>query len=404
MAMKVSSLKNSGGGANLLGNYIAEERSGLRTYTLSWDNPTIFKPLPFVENQETILPHVFEDDPDTLTDWIVELPYYVRSAGQTRKITFNSELHGEDVDRFTETPYARLLRMVRQLAKEEGPRSDWDAMLKGGNNASPVVPKIKSTAAMQGILYMHDGKDYSKDPRANILLCLSPSAAQSIATLMHLKTEDCPEGMGNLFSKNPVKMLHFQRSDNAFSLLPKWDVFLSNPKDDDADNNREFKTHVVRVVTPPERIKVPGDDYARRNFKPWNDVMRKLSVKEQLELLCSAYNLDVIEAVFSSSEFMDELPKWVTDRLFGTTEAPNKRQPAALNAQNDDDDDFGDYEFSDDFSSGDDDGAEGPIPMGQELEEALQPEAEQVDVDEETARKEAARLKLEAALAKRHKK
>lgn len=399
MAMKLSTLRNSGGGANLLGNYIAEEKSGLRTYTLSWDNPTIFKPLPFVENQETIFPDFCENDPDALTDWVMEIPFYVRSAGQTRKITFNSELHGEDADKFTETPYARLYRMVRQFAKED-PRSVWDDMLRGGNNASPVVPQIKSSTAMQGILYMHNGKDFSKDPRANILLCLSPSAGKSLANIVKLKTDDCPEGLSNLFSKKPVKMLHFQRSDNAFSMPPKWDAFLCDPRDDE-DNNNEFKSHVVRVVTPPERIKVPGDEYARRNFKPWKEVFRELSVKDQLELLCSAYNIDVIEAVFVNSEFMDALPKWVTDRIFGTTATQTTRKPAALDTP---DDEEGDYEFSDDFSSDqDDDASEGPLPMGQELEEAVEAESSE-DMDEETARKDAARRKLEAALAKRNKK
>lgn len=415
---RLSSMKNSGSNTGLLGNYLANPESKLKVYNLSWDQPTIFKPIPCpTADRSDVLPWRDEEDQDMLTPWVHELSGYVRAAGTTRRITFNANLPADQKQEFSEGPYELLYRVVRQKAREDTDEgAKWEKMTKGKAGEGPKVPGIKSIALLQGLLYSHNGKDYIKDPRAGVMLCLSPTATNNLSKVLTMQTEEGHE-IDDLFCAKRPKLLHFSRSDSVFALPPKWDCEIEDPKDADLGDEK-FKSHVVRIINPPQKTKLPNKKYSAKSFIFWKDAIRVMSAEEQLDIICSAFDFEILSVVYRMSPYEHMLPNWVRSRMTGssvslagldedgTSEdvpegvdsmyAPDEDVSSSVEPSNDADDD-GDDDFTpaSDYENGevDDDGNDESSSVDMEETEAI-----------DKAKAATSRQQLEAALAAKRKK
>jgi hypothetical protein len=75
-------------------------------------------------------------------------------------------------------------------------------------------------------------------------------------------------------------------------------------------NSATMSHYAVTVLTDVNRnpIKAPLKEAWVKSWKPWDQLLRKLTEKEQVELLCRYFPADAIEYAFRSSRFVDYVP------------------------------------------------------------------------------------------------
>lgn len=91
--MKITDTSGGAGNSNQMGIHVTKPNCPLMPYTLSWDQPTIFRPFGAPNAMRTgVDPWIDPNDSESFTDWIRVIPQLVRAAGVNRKVTFNAEL------------------------------------------------------------------------------------------------------------------------------------------------------------------------------------------------------------------------------------------------------------------------------------------------------------------------
>lgn len=306
--MKISNLKNTSAGFSA-GSYLLQDNSGMSVFGPSWDHPTIFCPLAATEDGKLLPP--FTEDFDSLTPWIHESPRYVKAAGSTRKISFDASIPDDEAQVLTELPYARLRRVVSQLAKTPA-FSEYEQLLKGDSKNGPALPKMHRIALMQGILYYHNNKDYSANPKAGIVFAASASATSSMGAMFE-NAENQKIIQEHLFAAN--LMFYYSQIVHRPQVPMGWQVVI-NQTQGIAQNILDgmFKQHVAHLVAPPSGLNVPSPEYVAGAYRPWSEVIRVLNVASQMEIICGSFDPSVVYNAYKDSEFWEYLPQWVRNR------------------------------------------------------------------------------------------
>jgi hypothetical protein len=306
--MKISNLKNTSAGFSA-GSYLLHENSGMSVFGPSWDHPTIFCPIAANEDGKILPP--FTADYESLTPWMHEAPRYVKAAGSTRKISFDASLPEDEAQVLTELPYARLRRVVSQLAKTAG-FSEYEQLLKGDSKNGPALPKMHRIGLMQGILYYHNNKDYSANPKAGVVFAISASATSSMGAMFE-NAENQKILQEHLFASH--LMFYYSQIVHRPQVPMGWNIII-NQTAGIAQNilDSMFKQHVAHVVAPPQSLNVPSEEYMLGAFRPWNEVIRVLNISSQMEILCGSFEPSVIYNAYKDSEFWEYLPQWLRNR------------------------------------------------------------------------------------------
>jgi len=311
MSVSLNSL-GSGSNTSNFGNYVINDDCGLKHYNVGWEHPTIFLPFPAVSADGQILPMRDTHEEGALTDWIYSINKLVRGAGQGRRLTFDAV--PEDSENYTETPYERIIRIIYEKSGRDKEHPLRKKYMTGGPGRGAVVPKVKPGALIQGALFHHSAKDYTQSPRTNIALLMPGTATEGLRDMITFD-EGGAYHVPDLFNPRG-QLLHFSRSDAALMLPQGYEVFFDHPKNQYHDNN-SFKKHMTRVVTPPQGAQMPNDDVVRGHYVPWKNALRQLTVAAQLDLLGSAYDLELLRMSFLDSEFEDQLPAWLRRKMTG---------------------------------------------------------------------------------------
>lgn len=317
MPLSFSDMQNSNSGSSLPGFYIANDNCGLQVYTLSWNQATVFKPIASVGADGQIQPQNDPHNDGMLTDWITECPSTVRGVGQigSMQLTFCTQLPEDEASSYFESPYERLYRVLHQY-KDDPNYSQYqlDFLFKSSAGRGAPLAKPKTHALVQGVMYMHNGRDYVSQPRERILFLMSPSAVSSLGKVL---------AEGDIFNPE-TQMLHFVRNDVAPTYMPGWQELRSS---ETSASSNEFKHHACRVVNAPQTTFIPAADYSFQNWKPWSQVVRRISAKEQMDLLANVFRPEHILLAFQQSQFAELIPNHVLGTA-GNTKVAMQQAPA----------------------------------------------------------------------------
>jgi len=314
--MNINDMRGNGGSA-LEGVEFVQESSKLHPYQLSWKKPTIFKPFGCpTDDGQGIQPQFDPANPGQLTDWITSAPI-ARSVGQMRKITFNTDLPRDEQSQFNETPYERFYRVLKEASKKDNRIET--LLFKGGNGTGACVPRAANCGIMQGVLYMHNGKDFTQQgnsAKANICMLLSASATGALANLIEWKNPDGSVMIKSLFGNQPNISFYFTQSDTATMLPPGWQVFVDmeaqqGPNPSAKQNSSGFQSYTCKAVVPPPHIQVPTVQYNLANWKPWNKVVKVMGAQEQINLIATAFDPAIVMMAFEGSEFEAYVPAFI---------------------------------------------------------------------------------------------
>lgn len=327
--MKLSQAKNNSNSSGLAGFYLLEDSSPLNLYTLSWNQPTILKPLQAVEDGK-LLPWHREDDPDDLTPWVHCLGSVVRGAGQTQKITMNCELPEAEADSglYVETPYQRFYNSMKDAASND---QSLKQLFEGGNGVGAAIPKAKGHALIQCAMYVHNGRDYSP-PRRNIAMLLSSSALDALIDLLLAKGPNGEDLNGDLFDKQPHKALHFTKNTLS-ATFPSGYQLINCSEPANINQNNVMPHYVARLVAMPPNIEVPQEDFNLQSWRPWDSILRYMSAAEQVTVLSNAFNPQYICMAFDNTVYEEFIPAYVRNKSTGVHSNQSEYNPGYTTTQ-----------------------------------------------------------------------
>lgn len=308
----LNDISNANSSNNRDGSVLLRKGTKFQSYGLSWDGVTVFRPYAAPNaDRSQLLPWM--TDSDQFSPWISIVPSVVRNVGVNRKITFASEL--SDSERsdlgFTTTPYQVFFNRLKARSKD--PNYSWlEHYFKGANNQSAPISQAKALGVMQGILYAHGDKNYVARPKADVFLMLSPSATTSMGQLLRVVKNIFVDDSGN------PNLLYFCQNSAAVMLPPKFTVAQLNPSysEDEYARSQQFRSHMAHLVTADKSaIQVATPDFNLDHWRDWSDLINILTAKEQVELICSAFDPAVSYLAFVDSEFEQYLPSYVRQRV-----------------------------------------------------------------------------------------
>ena len=282
-------------GGGLDGIYVLQPGSESRMWQLKSGGTTVFRPYPCPQpNSQEFFPARLSTTRCDFSDF-AEIAEGVAYNGQHRKLTYITEYPGmQDVD---ESPSKRFFRVISAAVKNRS-HLEWIDYIEGPNNIKKdaYIKRPSSYLFLQGFLKLHSNKVVDKH---GVILMIKQSGRQSFEELMS-EPSSTYKHPGD---SSPIDM----------------DSFFKNPDPTDIKNGC-YLTFTLRPaskasfagyeVSLGDKCSVAADD-VRKNWTPWEQVLRYMPIEEQMALLISAFPKPLIYFAFQdtdwlSKEFLDE--------------------------------------------------------------------------------------------------
>jgi hypothetical protein len=316
--------------SSLYSTVLTKPGCNLRAWFPVFQHPTILKPFGAPDETGTIQPWRTDDEYDGFTDWIHGI-HIVCKAGTERKVTFLADLKDRS-DFGDETPYSRLLTVVRQLARSKNP--DFENLLKSVNQQSPAVPKVENAVAIQGMLLMHGGKNYMANPVIDMFMVLVKTAHDALLEKLNVRSDTPTDPdiakrwkSGNVVDPASGKVIQVFAAGQAGGLQQvQWNA-AGNASQQKGKDFARYDCDIVDTQAPP----APLTGLMQDHFKPWDNVFHRLEAGEMVEQLCSAYKPDLIAKAFLDSAFEDLVPQRIRAKFGAATKfVPGFSAPAPM--------------------------------------------------------------------------
>lgn len=277
------------------GCYLHHACTGLVPVTPAWHARTIFKPLGL---------HVPGLDPDDNDNWYRVLPDAVRYAGTSRHVHFLNRPVDYDEYGYEPTPFDLLRQRVWDLSHADHP--DWIGLFRRDAAHHLALPNPRPLVLMQGWLYTRAGRDLRTAPMIHALLLLSPGAAWSMSRLLR---DDA--AVEQLLDPGDLHALELYRAVNDFEPPEGWRVVRECERPGDADRERGGTRHMVcrMLHAEPGSYQPTPTPQDHHYFRGWDTVVRRLTGKEQVSLLATAYPPQVLAAAFAGTRYAVHLPR-----------------------------------------------------------------------------------------------
>jgi hypothetical protein len=297
-----------------LGDYVLQPNSGTEAWSPSWNHTTtVFRPFPVPspEDPDALCGFKLSDDADDFDDWIRGYPT-ARSWGDPG-ITF---LLYDPLEDFNpeEHPAWVLFRCVDGRVQAGQAPAHWDALLKGGQGRSAMLRAPQDLYLMQGALLEQRSKVYtpprggSPDDDLVILEC-TRSVIQELAPQLNTIDFDpvsLEAGSGGLFQI-------YQRGGAADPEQAS-DAGFGGRRGGISSREERVIGYGVKVIK--EWNGTSGDlssvaDMVANKVKPWEDVVRIMTIEEQAHLLAKHFPADVIWEAFADHRYEGWIPEHV---------------------------------------------------------------------------------------------
>ena len=197
-------------------------------------------------------------------------------------------------------------------------------MLQGAEGEGPKVSRPANVVAMQGALLEHKGKSLKAQPELNCCLILAKSGRTALEEgLNAVKDEyaNTPPAQraqmnfddlfkcGDIINPNGGKAIRINCNDGteqAGEGPTNWSAARNQRGGRPQANNQRVTFPHYEVAF--EAFEAPGIEIMQESWVAWDKVFRYLTEAEQVDLLCTAFNKNIIMAAFLDSSFEEHIP------------------------------------------------------------------------------------------------
>lgn len=294
----------------LEGLYILQPDCQKFYYAASWKGINTFRPFPSPDGQGGFMGIHMSTEPNHFSESLFAAETVVYS-GQHRKVTFVSEWPGKrDID---ESPAARLYRAIRTAWKDDV-RPDWRSYIDG---RGAYIQRPGKSLFMQGILGMHGGKEIN---RKNVVFMVKQSGRRSFEGMLNKINEEY-QHPGD---ESAVDLDRYFRCPDPTH--PERGGFITfEPMESTAERNAHYAAGLARAY-PVDSGEI------QKSWQPWDQIIRFMQPKEQIDLFLSMYPPEILQYAFADT---DLLPKNIQASYppQGPVQSAPAAQPASANPQ-----------------------------------------------------------------------
>ena len=308
----------AGSKSGLDGSEVLQPGCGLMLYNSSLEM-TMFRPLPEVDSNGQLLPWCTPEG--YMTEWLYPIARdgkgrLVQSAGQNRRISFDCD--PADCQGLAETPYERLYRIAI---------GRWPSLGERRTDRGPIIPATTAAFLVQCVLYIRAGKKGSKggptpqSPKTNVVLTLPQTAYSATTRLLMAKDQSGAAMIPDFMSPTSPGALLLMSHNSPIATPMGWQLQVcSEPmvQHQQMGDGGSFTTKYQAGYVVPNYGQmanagipapyIPSEEYCRKAWVPWNRVVRRLTVEEQVKLISTAFDAAIIVEAFRDSEFAQYVP------------------------------------------------------------------------------------------------
>ena len=299
----------------------------LQDYSLSWKACTVFRPVQPSGDDGQPLPMRCLDDAGNpaLNEWLFLTTDFV-AYGEKKFQSYRETLSESEMALGVSVgPYTAFYHGLRKLVNATKDGNLKMRYLEGSAGKGAAAGKPGNlTGFVQASMYFHDGKttQYKGNFRENTLLRIGQGALKSINEMFELKCDDGQYWIDDIFAQRLA--LYTIQKGMSVALPMGWQAYdeqhaigCATPKSD---------TDKGYGVTPcyyggGDIFHSAESDGAR--FIPWNQVFRVLSLQEQMNCLCEAFDADIICRILGGTVYEQLLPPHVARFLNGVDQGPS---------------------------------------------------------------------------------
>lgn len=273
------------------GIYVLQAGCESRLWQLKFSGTTVFRPYPcpHPDKQQGFMPGRLSTTRCDFSDF-ADIAEGVAFNGQHRKLTYISEYPGmQDVD---ESPSKKFFRVISAAVKNRS-HLEWIDYIEGaGNNKRDAfIKRPSSYLFLQGYLRLHAGKPVDKH---GVVLMVKQSGRQSFEELMSAPNDKYQHPGDN----SQVDLSQFFKNPDPTDLTNgHYLVFTPRPATKEAFAGYE--------VTIGDKAPLDGD-MVRQQWTPFDQLLRYMTVEEQMQLLISAFPKPLIYFAFQDTNLLPQ--------------------------------------------------------------------------------------------------
>jgi hypothetical protein len=267
---------------------------------------TLFRAFPEVQNGVE-MPYRAGPDPYNFTYWM-RAEKMVRSMGTSTKFTAFTRVKGKDRNYIG--PIEKFCYTLTKVFKDTPalvPPSWLNWKLNKG-----ALPRVEAAGLLQGMLFENSGKEYKGEdgrykPLFPVILTIAKTAREQLEILCNTEVPGytgAPDDYNKRFSCGDFiscaggKLLQL-------TLVPA--------------SGLSFAHYTVSITSKQIPLK---PELVAQNFKPWDQLLKFLTVEEQLSLLIQEFPPEAIDFVFGQGEWASMLGSGIIGKWDNRNKAP----------------------------------------------------------------------------------
>ena len=262
---------------------------------------------PLTEDRTNFQPWRFGPEQNEFGPWITRVPVFTGGTAETLSFIAafaDPNSPGDCMDTtVSPTPATTFLLHATKMAKAD---ATLKVMLLDGtaSKAAPLPKKMSAMGLAQAVLLRHGAKDYYKKPIVPVLMMFSPGACWALEDVLNKEVEGYKGDpldlkarfvSGDILDANGGRIISFY-NDLAGVAAEEAEAVVDWSKADsggDRPKAQEFARYACSLKT---KLPMPRNAQGqvvtpsgKPVFTPWEKVLRFMTDKEQVELLCRAY-------------------------------------------------------------------------------------------------------------------
>ena len=329
-------MMDDGATQNVGGYYdLLVKDNSVRVWKTSYnDGVTVFRPFPGLDPD---VPGAFDKyrlgpEPRNVGDWLRAYPV-ANAIGDKDPVTFiaHDPLHPQVTD-INQLPVNLLYSGVNTAIRNKQEGQGWASLIKGAQNKPAALSQTKTNYFMQGVLAAHKGKPPKKGWQGlgpddgTICLMLSSQCGRAMIQCIEQVADPTaswtdPERYyvaGDVVSLHTGRFLTFYslemgdpRQAAAHRPAGGWNMTGGGGQDVAASTMQEkgYGVYAEPTYDGFSAALSQFEDVVRSKVKPWNSVLRVMSIDEQVELLSTRFPPQLL--VYAWADY----PHWISETV-----------------------------------------------------------------------------------------
>lgn len=271
-----------------------------RTELATWDagKHTVIRILPEVKENSVVPARMSEEDND-FSDWICAENMVFKFGVHEKFSCFTKAKDAPD----DVSPIELFCRTVHKAVKnnERSIPRDWELWCKGAKDRSPELSRVGKCGLVQCVVVERKGGPIIDDKTKKRIVAypcmfvLKPGARYDFENLLNMRNEDGSFVVGDFLGEGRLFKIDQVPYNPATKAMPHYGITVCMNEDGTP------KTY-------------PVSDEVMLSWRPWADLLRFLTVEEQMKLLCRAFPPEILDYALGRTGFASYLPESVIGR------------------------------------------------------------------------------------------